>query len=411
MHNPAVRRMLRRLICFALLLTALVFALDQALFDPSGVTPAWRAVREDDDRPVDVLFVGNSHTYASLDTDVLAQALDKNVQLLRCSSANGGIVAAMLEAYLHYRVPELVVLECNPFMVDNYAVMRGDLRGIVYQSFDGIPGYAQRAKALAAVLDAEDVPAGVFQLFRPTAMWSRWQRGASAAAAGYEPYDHFTVQRDYNAAALEDYYRIPADPPAGGALLAQNQQALERILALSEKLDFELWLIAAPVAHYAEGYQQDLRRLYAISQRSDRITLFDNSLQQLSAIGLTAQDFADAGHLCRRGAQKYTQHVLALLAEQRGWQPRLRDVLAYQGEEVRQTGGTQQLRMICYGDALYAFAYEDAQGQPVQTAFSEQDTITLPAAISPNSVTVQMKLRSDPDDDGIAYSFMQEKAD
>lgn len=369
MHNPAVRRMLRRLICFALLLTALVFALDQALFDPSGVTPAWRAVREDDDRPVDVLFVGNSHTYASLDTDVLAQALDKNVQLLRCSSANGGIVAAMLEAYLHYRVPELVVL------------------------------------------DAEDVPAGVFQLFRPTAMWSRWQRGASAAAAGYEPYDHFTVQRDYNAAALEDYYRIPADPPAGGALLAQNQQALERILALSEKLDFELWLIAAPVAHYAEGYQQDLRRLYAISQRSDRITLFDNSLQQLSAIGLTAQDFADAGHLCRRGAQKYTQHVLALLAEQRGWQPRLRDVLAYQGEEVRQTGGTQQLRMICYGDALYAFAYEDAQGQPVQTAFSEQDTITLPATISPSSVTVQMKLRSDPDGDGIAYSFMQEKAD
>lgn len=108
-----------RLLCFALLLCALVAALDKALFDESTVTPCWRDIRRAE--KVDVLFTGNSHTYASIDTDVLAQAFDKNVQLLRCSSANGGIVAAMLEAYLHYQVPDIVVLECNPFMVDNYA--------------------------------------------------------------------------------------------------------------------------------------------------------------------------------------------------------------------------------------------------------------------------------------------------
>lgn len=95
-----------------------------------------------------------------------------------------------------------------------------------------------------------------------------------------------------------------------------------------------------------------------------------------------------------RGAQKYTQHVLA-----------------YQGEEVRQTGETQQLRMTCYGDAIYAFVYGDAQGQPVQTAFSEKDTITLPTSIAPWSVTVQMKPQSAHDGDVLAYSFMKEKTD
>lgn len=387
-----------RLLCFALILCALVVALDKALFDQSTVAPCWRDIRRAE--KVDVLFTGNSHTYASIDTDVLAQAFDKNVQLLRCSSANGGIVAAMLEAYLHYQVPDIVVLECNPFMVDNYATMRGDLRGVVYQSFDGIPGYWQKAKALAKVMDWEHVPAGVFQLFRPTAMWTRWQRGEKAPAPGYEPYHHFTFQRDYAPADMDAYYLIPEDEPAQGSLHPKNQKALERIIALAEEKDFSIWLIAAPVAHYAEGYQQDLRRLYAISRQCGRITLFDNSLQQLSAIGLTAQDFADAGHLNRRGAQKYTQHVMGLLAEHYGVEPDAADVLAYRSESI--LGGV--LQMDCWGDALYAFQYGGEQ-----TAFAEENTFPLPDGARPEEVTVHMKLRSDPDGAEMALAFMEER--
>lgn len=407
--QKTIVRLLCRLTGFALLLAVLVAGLDAALFDDSTVIPAWRAVRSGSTEQVDVLFAGNSHTYASVDESVLSQALGKNVQLLRCSSANGGIVAAMLEAYVHYTAPEIVVLECNPFMVDNYAVMRGDLRGVVYQSFDGIPGYWEKAKALSAVMDAEHVPAGVFQLFRPTAMWSRWQRGDGAQAAGYEPYHHFTFQRDYAASELEDYYRIPEDQPAQGALLAANQQALERIIELSEELDFEIWMIVAPVAHYAEGYRQDMRRLYAVSQSCERITLFDNGMQQLSAIGLTAGDFADAGHLNRRGAQKYTRHVLGLLAGRYGIQPDTASVLAYQNESAVRADGAVRLEMECWGDALYQFCYNDGAGRAVESGFSAENAITLPEGIAPETVTVQMKLKSDPDGKTISVAFMEEK--
>lgn len=401
-------RMLLRLISFAIILTALVFALDIALFDSSTVTPVWQAVRDGSTAPVDVLFVGNSHTYASLDDSIMRQALDKNVQILRCSSANGGIVAAMLEAYLHYDVPKLVVLECNPFIVDNYATMRGDLRGIVYQSFDGIPGYWQKAKALSAVMDAENVPAGLFQLFRPTGMWSRWQQTASSAP-GYEPYHSFTFQYDYHAAELEDYYRILADSSSQSDLLPANQQALNRIIGLSEEKHFELWLIVAPIAHYAEEYQQAMRQLYAISQNCDRITLFDNSMEQLGTIGLTARDFYDAGHLCRRGSEKYTQHMIGLLASHYGIQPDYSTILAYRTEDTVLCEDGLQLHMECYGDALYQFLYTDATGKDAETDWSPENTITLPADTLPETVTVRMKLASAPDGEILSYAFMAEE--
>ncbi|MBR3874555.1 MAG: hypothetical protein IKJ26_10375 [Clostridia bacterium] len=401
-------RMLLRLICFVLILTALVFVLDIALFDSSTVTPVWQAVRDGSTDPVDVLFVGNSHTYASLNDSVMRQALDKNVQILRCSSANGGIAAAMLEAYLHYNVPKLIVLECNPFMVDNYATMRGDLRGIVYQSFDGIPGYWQKAKALSAVMDAENVPAGMFQLFRPTGMWNRWQQTAPAAP-GYEPYHSFTFQYDFHAADLEDYYRIPDDSSSQSDLLPANQQALNRIIALSEEQDFELWLIVAPIAHYAEEYRQAMQQLYAISQNCDRITLFDNSMEQLEAIGLTARDFYDAGHLCRRGSEKYTQHMIGLLASHYGIQPDYSHILAYRTEDTVLCEDGLQLHMECYGDALYQFLYPDANEKNYETNWSPENTITLPADILPETVTVRMKLASDPEGETLSYAFMAEE--
>ena len=59
-----------RLLCFALILCALVAALDKALFDQSTVAPCWRDIRRAE--KVDVLFTGNSHTCASTSVSMLA---------------------------------------------------------------------------------------------------------------------------------------------------------------------------------------------------------------------------------------------------------------------------------------------------------------------------------------------------
>lgn len=409
MQKRIIWHMLCRLLCFALLLAALVVALDKALFDENSVLPVWRNIRSGHIEPVDILLVGNSHSYVSINNHVIGQALGKNAQHLRCSSANGGIVAAMLEAYLHYQVPELVILECNPFMVNNYEIMRNELRGIVYQSFDGIPDYWQRAKALSAVMDAEHVPAGVFHLLRPTDMWSRWQKGNSEPVDGYEPRHYFSVQQNYDADALEAYYWIPEEQPVQSSLFDANQQAINRILQLAKEKDFEVWLVVAPVAHYADGYQQDMRRLYALGENCDRVTLFDNSMQQLKQIGLTAHDFSDAGHLCCRGAEKYTQHLVRLLAQHYNIAPDYSRVLAYRNETVMVSEDTLQLQMECYGDALYSFQYTDTDGTFIKTAFSKENMLTLPTDIAPETVTVEMKLDNAAEDKIISYSFMDEE--
>lgn len=409
MQQRMIWRMVCHLLCFALILVVLVVALDKALFNENNVFPVWRNIRSEHTEPVDVLFVGNSHSYVSINNHVIGQALGKNVQHLCCSSANGGIVAAMLEAYLHYQVPELVVLECNPFMVNNYEIMRNELRGIVYQSFDGIPGYWQRAKALGAVMDAEHVPAGMFHLLRPTDMWSRWKRSSIEPMDAYWPRHYFAVQQDYNADALEAYYRIPEDQPVEGSLFDANQQAINRILQLAEEKNFEVWLVMAPVAHYADGYQQDMRRLYALGKKCDRVTLFDNSMQQLNQIGLTAYDFSDAGHLCYRGSEKYTQHLTRLLAQHYGIVPDYSHVLAYRNETVMVSEDALQLQVECYGDALYSFQYTDIDGNFVKTAFSKENKLTLPLNIAPETVTVEMKLNNDAEKKVISYSFMTEK--
>ena len=115
-----------RLALFAAVFTVSFLGFEKLFHSDAKIHPVWRYAASEGHAPIDILFVGNSHTYSSVDGKLLSEATGLNIRALTCASANGVNVAADLEAFLNYEVPKVVVLDLCPFGADqiNYEEMR-----------------------------------------------------------------------------------------------------------------------------------------------------------------------------------------------------------------------------------------------------------------------------------------------
>ena len=102
-----------RLALFAAVFAVTFLGLEKRFYSDAKIHPVWRYAANEGHAPIDILFVGNSHTYSSIDGKMLSEATGLNIRELTCASMNGVNVAADLEAFLNYEVPEVVVVELS----------------------------------------------------------------------------------------------------------------------------------------------------------------------------------------------------------------------------------------------------------------------------------------------------------
>ena len=308
-----------RLVLFAAVFVVSFLGLEKRFHSDAKIHPVWKYVASEDHAPIDILFVGNSHTYSSIDGKMLSEATGLNIRELTCASANGVNVAADLEAFLNYEVPGVVVLEMCPFGADqiNYDEMRKEKLGILFDHLDGIPDPDVRLRALLRVVSFEDVPAGLFQLFRSAMMWDRWSRDREAARTYDEYGAHvlFDVESGtgFFPNTVAKAYLTPSEGDTG--LVPQNVEAFRSVIELAERYGFDIWIYNAPIFYYNQNYANLLRTAESMQNDHPCIRYIDNSMLYLNEIGIDRTDFYDMYHLNLDGMEKTSVWLGEKIAE------------------------------------------------------------------------------------------------
>ena len=274
---------LLRLVIFSCIFILIFCVMEEKLHENTFEHPTWTYATSPDNEPIDILFVGNSHTYTSIDSEVISLATDLNVRSLTCSSINGEVVAADLEAFLKYSVPQVVVLEMCPFTVDNFEEMRTKKVGLVFEHLDAIPDLGTRLLTVGQITDFENVPSGTFHLLRNSSMWSRW-KNSSMNLYGYDAYGTnkkmctgITWIPNYNPETINTEYNLYTPVEASMGMNERNQKALTKILDLSQKYNFEVWIYNAPLASFNSTYADALNYINSIKADYPTIKYIDNS--------------------------------------------------------------------------------------------------------------------------------------
>ena len=409
---PKIRALIR-LCAFSLVFFLMLFTLDSYLFSGSNIHPTWAYISDPEHEPVDILFVGNSHTYTTIDAEYISKATGLNVRALTCPSINGEISATIVEAALHYEVPEVIVLDICPFSVNNFEDMRTDYLGLVLQHLDGIPDYLLRLKAVSQIAPFESIPSGVFQLLRNTLMWDRWKTmpySASYDAYGSsKTYDVYFAREMEPSNIRESFLSFSSSYP-DYRMFEQNQIALHKILALAEEKNIDIWIYNAPIAGFSITYGTTLAYIDSIRDSQPCIRYVDNAMLHLDTIGITKTDFYDAGHLNPNGMYK----VSAWMAEKIGERYQLHldpdPQTMYKDSSVSMlTDNTYCYSFTATGENLYRFVYTKGQTE-VDTGYSNQnffvDTCLTKKELESVQVYVLTADLADDDSNAVCYRFL-----
>lgn len=364
-----------RVVGFLVLFCSIFMILEKTFFNRNEVNSVWGKLENTE---IDILLMGNSHLYTSLDAKVLSDATGLEIDCLGSGSQYMEQTLENLKVVLKYQKPKFIILETNCFYGDSRDKMWGESFGLMLQNTDGVNNFWYKVQSVLKTYKMQDIGTALFQLVRPTETWSRFEdfskrkeyiedmngyRGAKSKALVYQKMDE--VQSEY----LERYQRGEKL-----SLTDYNEQALREFLELTNKNDIEVWMYKGPTtrASYAKHalIAEDICREY------DNVIYIDDMHAVLTEIGLDENDWYDSGHLNRAGGEKVTRFYGTLLAERLGVDLSWNDVFAYSGEAVTALGyGNYLYEMNNYSNnCLYQFKlYVDGELLDVQD-YSKNNT-------------------------------------
>lgn len=300
-----------RLLLFICLAAALLHAADCMLCVKSlhGVDQM-RYLYYQPDHTIDVLFLGSSHVYCNVNTQVLWE--EQGMAAYLCASAQQPLwnsYYALKEA-LKTQSPKLVVLDmyCPSRFYEDYQPEWNDenLAGMrfSFNKYQAVRASAEtdRAELLLGFpryhtrydrLEAED-----FRNFL-------WNRPEQARWKGYTALVTNVGLTEY------DYSYVTGVRE----MTEKSQEYFDRIEQLTREKGIALALISAPYL----PEEQDMEVYHYIERLAEErglLFLNYNTVERYREIGIDyALDFADFTHLNEQGSVKYTKHLGSWLAE------------------------------------------------------------------------------------------------
>ena len=103
----------------------------------------WRQVCND--KEIDMLFLGNSHAYTSVDTKLLTEVYGIEVDTLSASSCSFKESYEAFNCLLKYTKPKYIVIEMYSVLSDSLGNQQTTGRAYMYQHLDGLSNYAIKA--------------------------------------------------------------------------------------------------------------------------------------------------------------------------------------------------------------------------------------------------------------------------
>lgn len=353
---------------FVVVFCILFMVCERELFNKNEVSSVWSKL---DDTEIDVLIMGNSHVFTSLDAKVLSDATGLDIELLGSPAQYSEQTLENLKVVLQYQQPKYIILEMNCFYGDTRDQMKNDFRGLMIQNTDGIEDYRYKLESVYRTYGTEDIFTNTFQIFRSVDMWKRWENfeerdNCIENANGYQAKEGLaTVLMDLG--ALKDEYSQHHEAGTAIPLEDYNESALREMLQLAEENDIEVWMYKGPTtkAEYAECGLA----IEEICKDYPNVAYIDDMHLSLTSIGLGTEDWYDWEHLNRQGAEKVTRYYAEMMAERLGVSLHWDEVFAYRTEDVQPAeNGTYLYAMKNYSEqCLYQYElYVDGKLEDVQ---------------------------------------------
>ena len=417
----ALRDALIFIVCFLLIFTIL----DRTTFEEPGTSSVWDYIQGPDREPIDILFMGNSHAYCSVNPTIINQCMDMNTMILGAGSQPMDQVYENMKVLLHYVRPKVIVLESYAMAATTELVYGRRKEGLLYSNFDGIHNPVYKFGAIAHSIKWHDKwPEAFSQIFRPTYTWTRF-RGKSTDSGntdekvkyilGYRP-QHSIVENvkegpDVVEQKLMELRELgePLRKPAA-------EDALHEFLDLTAQEKIPVYIFKSPILEYDNEAPKIAAIMEDIAQYDPAIYGYTNFSEQMTSIGIEADDFSDLVHLNREGANKFTICLMDWLSSQLSIPYDLSKATGI-GEESFQElpDGRYRYSVSLLDNTLIKFITRDENGYITsETDYSDMNYIDMPRISEGNTLSYKIRAkreipgRSYPFDK-IEYRFMHDK--
>lgn len=255
----------------------------------------------------DIVFIGNSHQFCTIDTDLLYSRYGIESYMLATSAQTVPMSYYAAKEAIELKKPRVIVFEvaycANDFMT---------VPGMDHCFFDGFPRCEARKEALEDLIDPED---RIYYILNLGLFHSRWKDLTEADYSGF-PVSSRGAYHLYNVYVNQDIPVVGEDEiyPMPGEM----ERYLRMMIELCEEENVKLILYAAPFNGMypgEEGSIQDLEMREMIFNHVGIVaaeygTEYHNLFYELDEIGIDNEtDWADSQHFNALGQAKLTKYM------------------------------------------------------------------------------------------------------
>lgn len=297
------------IIVFACIFVGLLLRVSYVLRDKefTSVQDNFRQLKRDS---VDVVFIGQSHCFCTIDPEILAEEYGIESFMLATS--------AQTVPMSYYAAKEAIELQHPSVIVMEVAYTANDFRtvedGMTHAFFDGMPNCKARKEAINDLIDKDE---RIYYYLNLGAYHTRWknlteddyknnltsQRGAYYSDDVFPNWEYPVIDKDEKEDMPEEMYKY-----------------MDMLASLCEEEGVELILFCAPfgIQDNFDDRREDLIKRERIfnsiddfaKERNIRYYNLFNELDEIYAYGLDdATDWKDSQHFNRSGQGKLTRYM------------------------------------------------------------------------------------------------------
>lgn len=383
-------------LCFVILFVGLFLGMDHLFYDKSKTSPVWEIIQNPKSKELDILFIGTSHAYTSINPLIINEALGLHTAVLSASAQPMDLAYADLKTLLHYKKPRVIVLEA--FRVKGLAkdIYSQGKEGYLYNDIDGVKNPFYRACMVTEILNYGRWLEGFSQLFRPMLTWKRLKNVIYPPKSyGNEPFGNiygFFPKTGIYSEGIET--QVSVEHLEQSNISEENEKAnwkkeldegdnkanfayFHKFLQLTEQNNIPVYIIKSPVAR--SGYVGLTEEIKKISRQYKNVKGVYNYNTQLTTIGLSIEDFFDSGHLNRVGSGKFTVFLTDRIGARLNKKPDYSKVCYYKDEFAEPLSGAMyRYHVETFPNSLLRFVVKDQKGKIIKkTPYGKQNYIDM----------------------------------
>lgn len=386
-----------RIVAFILVFAIIFGTLERVFYVKNNTSETWSMIQNKDHEPLDILFMGNSHIFCTINPAILNESLGLNTAILGSSAQYIDITYENLKVVLKHKKPKAIVLEANVFFEK-----QSDKIGYVFNNFDGIDNILYKANALKNIVEGEDWMQGIFQLFRPTETWNRWEALGEKTEynniLGYM-YRNKIADEIPPLSEVEEKYKNKYKEGYTEEILDVHKKSLVNFLELTYQEDIPVYIIKAPRANYNDRYVGYMNYIRDLVKNYDNVKMVHDFNTEHLKIGIAEEDFYDEGHLNRMGAAKMSEYFAYKIGDAIGKTPDFSRVNAYKGETVEKLdNGLFRCHVNTFGNSEVSFVYSESGEITKKTDYMENAYIDIPSISSGKKLEFYIKPKELHDD-------------